>query len=142
MFTFLLVIKKRSILASEPNYHATKHISKNLLIMEMKKRELYMNKPIYLGQAILDISKTLMYEFWYDYIKPLYGNKVKSCYMDTDSYIMSINSDDISADIRNDVKKWFDTSNFDKNDNRPLLIGENKKILGKFKFELGGKIIS
>ena len=91
MFTFLLVIKKRSILASEPNYHATKHISKNLLIMEMKKRELYMNKPIYLGQAILDISKTLMYEFWYDYIKPLYGNKIKSCYMDTDSYIMSIN---------------------------------------------------
>ena len=142
MFTFLLVIKKRSILASEPNYHATKHISKNLSIMEMKKRELYMNKPIYLGQAILDISKTLMYEFWYDYIKPLYGNKVKSCYMDTDSYIMSINSDDISADIRNDVKKWFDTSNFDKNDNRPLLIGENKKVLGKFKFELGGKIIS
>ena len=142
MFTFLLVIKKRSILASEPNYHTTKHISKNLLIMEMKKRELYMNKPIYLGQAILDISKTLMYEFWYDYIKPLYGNKVKSCYMDTDSYIMSINSDDISADIRNDVKKWFDTSNFDKNDNRPLLIGENKKVLGKFKFELGGKIIS
>ena len=63
--------KKRSILASEPNYHATKHISKDLLIMEMKKRELYMNKPIYLGQAILDISKTLMYEFWYDYIKPM-----------------------------------------------------------------------
>ena len=108
----------------------------------MKKRELYMNKPLYLGQAILDISKTLMYEFWYDYIKPFYGNKVKLCYMDTDSYIMSINSDDISADICNDVKKWFDTSNFGKNDNRLLLIGENKKVLGKFKFELGGKIIS
>ena len=134
--------KKRSILASEPNYHAAKHISENLLIMEMKTRELDMNKPIYLGQAILDISKTLMYEFWYDYIKPLYGNKVKLCYMDKDSYIMSINADDIYADMCNDVKKWFDKSNFDKNDNRPLLIGESKKVLGKFKFELGGKIIS
>ena len=101
-----------------------------------------MNKPIYLGQAILDINKTLMYEFWCDYIKALYGNKVKLCYMDTASYIMSINSDDIYADIRNDVKKWFDTSNFDKNDNKPLLIGENKKVIVKLKFELGGKIIS
>ena len=63
--------KRRSILASEPNYHSTKYISKDLLIMEMKKVEVKMNKPIYLGQAILDISKTLMYEFWYDYIKPM-----------------------------------------------------------------------
>ena len=101
-----------------------------------------MNEPIYPGQVILDISKTLIYEFWYDYIKPLYGNKVKLCYTDKDSYIMSINADDIYADICNDVKKRFDTSNFDKNDNRPFLIGENKKVLGKFKFELGGKIIS
>ena len=62
--------KRRSILASEPNYHSTKYISKDLLIMEMKKVEVKMNKPIYLGQAILDISKTLMYEFWYDCIKP------------------------------------------------------------------------
>ena len=64
--------KQRSILASEPNYHSTKYISKDLLIMEMKKVEVKMNKPIYLGQAILDISKTLIYEFWYDYIKPKY----------------------------------------------------------------------
>ena len=83
-----------------------------------------------------------MYEFWCDYIKVLYGSKVKLYYMDTASYIMSINSDDIYADIRNDVKKWFDTSNFDKNDNKHLLIGENKKVIGKLKFELGGKIIS
>ena len=82
-----------------------------------------MNEPIYPGQVILDISKTLIYEFWYDYIKPLYGNKVKLCYMGKDSYIMSINADDIFADICSDVKKRFDTSKFDKNDNRPLLIG-------------------
>ena len=134
--------KKRSILASEPNYHATKHVSEDLLIMEMKKREVYMNKPIYLGNAILDISKTLMYDFWYDYIKPMYGDNVKLCYMDTDSFFMMIKTDDFFKDINNDVKKWFDTSNFDKNDNRPLLIGKNKKVSGKFKDELGGKIIT
>ena len=134
--------KKRKVLASEPNYHATKHISEDLLIMEMKKRELYMNKPIYLGQAILDISKTLMYEFWYDYIKPMYGDKVKLCYMDTDSFAVMIETDDFFKDINNDVEKWFDTSNFDKNDNRPLLINKNRKVIGKFKDELGGKIIS
>ena len=68
--------KKRSIFASEPNYYITKYISKDLLIMEMKKREVYMDKPIYLGQAILDISKTLMYEFWYDYLKLVYGDDI------------------------------------------------------------------
>ena len=131
--------KTRSLLASEPNYHATKHISENLLIMKMEKRELYMNKPIYLGQAVLDISKTLMYEFWYDYIKPMYGDNVKLCYMDTDSFVMMIKTDHLFKDINNDVEKWFDRSNFDKNDNRPLLIGENKKVIGKFKDELSVK---
>ena len=82
--------KRRSILASEPNYHSTKYISKDLLIMEMKKVEVKMNKPIYLGQAILDISKTLIYEFWYDYIKPKYGDEARLCYMDTDSFVMYI----------------------------------------------------
>ena len=66
--------KQRSKLASEPNYHSTKYSSKDLLIMEMKKTEVKMNKPIYLGQAILDISKTVMYEFWYNYFKPKYGD--------------------------------------------------------------------
>ena len=60
--------KRRSMLASEPNYHSTKYTSKDLLIMKMKNVEVKENKPIYLGQAILDIIKTLMYEFWYDYI--------------------------------------------------------------------------
>ena len=134
--------KRRSILASEPNYHSTKHISKNLLIMEMKKVEVKMNKPIYLGQAILDISKILMYEFWYDYIKPKYGDKARLCYMDTDSFVMDIKTDDFYKDISNEVDKWFDTSNYDKNENRPLEIGKNKKIIGKFKDELGGKIMT
>ena len=80
--------KQRNKLASEPNYHTTKYISKNLLIMEMKKTEVIMNKPIYLSQVILDISKILMYEFWYDYIKPKYGDKARLCYMNTDSFII------------------------------------------------------
>ena len=133
--------KRRSILASEPNYHSTKYISKDLLIMEMKKTEVRMNKPVYLGQAILDISKTLMYKFWYDYIKPKYGDKARLCYMDTDSFIMLVQTHDFYIDISNDVERWFDTSNFDENDNRPLEIGKSKKVIGKFKDEIGRKII-
>ena len=134
--------KRRSILASEPNYHSTKYISKDLLIMEMKKTEVKMNKPIYLGQAILDISKTLMYEFWYDYIKPKYGDKARLCYMDTDSFVMNIKTEDFYKDIASDVERWFDTSNYDEKDKRPLPIGKNKKVIGMFKDELGGKIMT
>ena len=118
--------KQRSILASEPNYHSTKYISKDLLIMEMKKTEVKMNKPIYLGKPILDLSKTLMYEFWYDYIKPKYDDKAKLCYMDTDSFVINIKTEDFYKDIASDVEKRFDTSNYDQKDNRPLPIGKNK----------------
>ena len=82
--------KKRSKLVSEPNYHTVNLISENLSIIEMKKTKVKMNKPIYLGLSILEISKTLMYEFWYDYMKPKYNDNVKLCYMDTDSFIMNI----------------------------------------------------
>ena len=134
---------KRNKLASEPNYHSTKCISKHLLVMEMKKTEVKVNKPIYLGQAVLDLSKTLMFEFWYDYLKPMYGDKIRLCYTDTDSFIMHIKTGDFYKDISADVDKWFDTSdNFDKNDNRPLEIGKSKKVLGKFKDEIGGKIMT
>ena len=120
---------KRNKLASEPNYHTTKCISKDLLIMEMKKTEVKMNKPIYLGQAVLDLSKTLMYEFWYDHLKPMYGDNIKLCYTDTDSFIMYIKTDDFYKDISADVDKWFDISNFNKNDNRPLEIGKKKYLV-------------
>ena len=79
--------KRRNQLISEPNYHTTKYFSENLLATEMKKTKVKMNKPIYLGMSILNISKTLMYEFWYDYIKPKYQDKAKICYTDTDSFI-------------------------------------------------------
>ena len=139
--------KRRSILASEPNYHSTKYISKDLLIMEMKKTEVKMNKPIYLGQAILDLSKTLMYEFWYDYIKPMYSDKAKLYYTDTDSFVIHIKTDDfykllVLQDISNDVERLFDTSNYNKKDNRPLPIGKNKKVIGMFKDEISGEIMT
>ena len=76
----------------------------------MKKTSVKMNKPLYLGMSILDISKTVMYEFWYDYVKQKYNDKAKSCYMDTDSFVVNIFTEDILEDINNDVKRWFDTS--------------------------------
>ena len=138
--------KIRNQLASEPNYHTTKRISKDLSIMEMKKVEVKMNKPVYLGQAILDISNIryqilLMYEFWYNYIKPKYRDNARLCYMDTDSFVINIKTKDFYKDISNDVEKQFDTSNYDKNDERLLPIGKNKKVIGLFKDELGGNIM-
>ena len=133
--------KKRSILASEQNYHSTKYISKDVLIMEMKNEEVKMNKPIDLGQAILDISKILIYEFWYDYIKPRYGDKSRLCYMDTDSFVMYIKTEDFYKDIADDVERWFNTSNYNGKDERSFPIGKNKKVIVLFKDELGGKII-
>ena len=98
-----------------------------------------MDKPIYLEMAILDISKTLTYEFWYDYLKPKYKDKVKYCYMDTDSFVIYIFTEDFYKDIADNVEEWFYTSNYDENDKRRLEIGLNKKVIGKFKDELGEK---
>ena len=108
--------KRRNQLVSEPNYHTTKYFSENLLAIEMKKTKVKMNKPVYLGMSILDIRKTLMYEFWYDYIKPKHGDRAKLCYSDTDNFIIHIITEDFYEDIANDVGKWFDTSNYDEND--------------------------
>ena len=82
----------------------------------MKKAEVKMNKLIYLGQVILDISKTLMYEFWYGYIKLKYGDKARLCYTDTDSLVIYVETEDFYKDIAGDVEKWFDTSNYDEKD--------------------------
>ena len=132
--------KKRNKLVSQPNYHTINYISEDLSIIEMNKTKVKMNKPMYLGLSILDISKILMYEFWYNYIKAKYNDKVKLCYMDMDSFIMSIKTNDFYKDIANDVEKRFDTSNYELN--RPLPTGKNKKVIGLMKDELGGKIIT
>ena len=132
--------KKRNKLVSEPNYHTINYISEDLSIIKMNKTKVKMNKPIYLGLSILDISKILMYGFWYDYMKPKCNDNVKLCYMDTDSFVMNIKTNDFYKDIANDVEKRFDTSNYEVN--RPLPTGKTKKVIGLMKDELGGKIIT
>ena len=112
------------------------------MAIEMKKTRVKMTKPLYLGMLMLNISKILFHEFWYDYISPKYGDRAKFCYTDTDSFIIYIKNGDFFEDIPNDVEKWFDTSNYDKNDKRPLLIGKNKKVPNLFKDELGAKIMA
>ena len=88
------------------------------MAIEMRITKVKMIKPIYLGMSILDISKTLMYEFWYDYIKPKYQDRAKLCYMDTDSFVIHIKTEDFYEDIADDVEKWFDTLNYSKDDNK------------------------
>ena len=117
---------KRNKLVSEPNYHTMKLITENLSIIEMKKVKVKMNKPIYLGLSILEISKIIIYEFWYDYMKRKYGDMVKLCYTDTDT--------------AQDVQERFGTSNYSVD--RPLPKGKNKKVIGLMKDELGGGIIT
>ena len=105
----------------------------------MKKIKVKINKPVYLGLSILEISKTLMYEFWYDYIKPKYQCNSKLCYMDTYSFIMYIKTEDVHENIANDVEKRFCTSNYELEYNsieRPIPIGENKKMVGLMKDEI------
>ena len=91
--------------------------------------------------SILDISKTLIYKFWYNYIKPKYEDRSKLCYTDTDSFIIHIITEDFFEDIADDVERWFHISNYDENDKRPFPIGKNEKVIGLFKDELGGEII-
>ena len=132
--------KRRNQLVSEPNYHAIKCFSENLLAIEMKKTKVKMNKPIYLGLSMLEISKILMYGFWYDYMKPKYGDNVKLCYMDTDSFIIYIKTEDFYKDIAGDVECKFDKSNYEVD--IPLPTGKNKEVIGLMKDELGGKIMT
>ena len=133
-------VKKRSKLVSEPNCYTINLISEDLSITEMKKTKVKMNKPIYLGLSILDISNILMYEFWYNYMKPKYDNTVKLCYMDTNSFIINIKTEYFYKDIASDVENRFDTSNYEVN--RPLPTAKNKKVIGLMKDDLGGKIIA
>ena len=111
------------------------------MAIEMKKVKVKMNMPIYLGMSIVGINKTLMYEFWYDYIKPKYQYKTKICYMDTDGFVIHIKTEYFYEDITDDIEKWFDTSNYNEHDKRPLPVGKNKNVIDLFKDELGGKIM-
>ena len=104
--------KKRNKLVSEANYQKMKLIDDNLAIIKMRKVKVKMNKPIYLGLSILELSKITMYGFSYDYVKVKYEDRVRLCYMDTDSFVLNVRTKDFCRDISEDVKDRFDTSNF------------------------------
>ena len=129
-------------LSKRPNFERATIFDKNLIAAHMKKTEIYFNKPVYVGQAILDLSKTLMYDFHYNYIKPKYGKKAELLFTDTDSLMYQIQTEDFYKDISADIKTKFDTSDYPKDHPSGILTGENKKVIGMFKDEVAGKQIT
>ena len=128
-------------LSAKPNYQSRKIFNKNLIAVHMKKTSLTMDKPVYLGMTILDLSKTLMFDFHYKYIKPKYGDKAKLLFTDTDSFLFELQTEDFYKDISGDVRDRFDTSNYPEGHPSGIPTGINKKVLGMFKDEAAGKII-
>ena len=128
-------------LTAKPNYESRKIFNENLVSVHMKKTSLTMNKPVYLGMSILDLSKTLMFDFHYKYIKPKYGNKAKLLFTDTDSFLYEIETEDFYKDIAGDVRDRFDTSDYPEGHPSGIPTGINKKVLGMFKDETAGKVI-
>ena len=132
-------------LTAKPNYESRKifndNVNESLVSVHMKKTSLTMNKPVYLGMSILDLSKILMYDFHYNYIKPKYGNKAKLLFTDTDSLLYEIQTEDFYKDISGDVRDRFDTSDYKKDHPSGIPTGINKKVLGMFKDEAAGKSI-
>ena len=133
--------KKAEKLVAKPSLKHWTIFDENLIAVHLKRTKLKFNKPVYCGMAILDLSKTLMYEFHYKYILPKYGEKVKVLFTDTDSLCYEIETEDFFKDISNDVEETFDTSDFDKNHPSGIPTGKNKKVPGLMKDEACEKII-
>ena len=133
--------KEAKKLISKPNFHHRTIFTENLIAVHMKKTKVYYNKPIYLGMCILDLSKTLMYDFHYNYIKKKYGEGANLLFTDTDSLAYEIDTEDFYKDINPDVERLFDTSNYPANHESGIKVGTNKKVPGMFKDEAGGKQI-
>ena len=118
--------RRRNYLVSELRYiRYSKFFKKCLLAIEMKKKHIILNKPVYLGLSLLELSKMLMYGIWYDIVKEKYSEKAKMCFMNTDSFTVYIKTDDIYKDIAEDVENRIDTSNYELD--QPLSKGKNKK---------------
>ena len=128
-------------LTAKPNFKHLNIFCEELIAVHMKKTFLKFDKPVYLGMCILDLSKTIMYEFHYKYIKPKYGDKAKLLFTDTDSLMYEIKTEDFYKDISEDVKDRFDTSDYPSNHPSGIPTGCNNKVLGVFKDEAAGKII-
>ena len=129
-------------IAKKANFDRINIFTENLIAVHMRKTTINLRKPIYLGMSILDISKTLMYDFHYSYIKPKYGNLASLLFTDTDSLCYEIKTKDFYKDISDDVSKWFDTSNYPENHPSGILTGTNKKVIGMMKDEERGKSIT
>jgi hypothetical protein len=122
-------------LTKKPNYDSIDILDEHLALIHMKKTTISLNKPIYCGVKILDLSKVHMYQFFYEYLKPKYGDNVRLLYMDTDSFIVEILTENVYKDMLDNLN-LFDTSDYDKN--HPCYSIANKKVIGKFKDELAG----
>ena len=129
-------------LSSKPNFDRSTIFDENLIACHMKKTEVYFNKPIYVGQAILDLSKTLMFDFHYNYIKEKFGDKDELLFTDTDSLMYLIQTEDFYQDINKHNKRKFDTSDYPEKHPSGIKTGINKKVIGKFKDEAAGKQIT
>ena len=135
--------EKAAKLTCRPNFDRATIFDRNLVAIHLKKTEVYFNKPVYVGQAILDLSKLLMFDFHYNYIQRKYSYKrAKLLFTDTDSLMYQINTDDFYADISTDIKTKFDTSEYPPDHKSGILTGVNKKVIGMFKDEVGGKQIT
>ena len=134
--------KELEKLVKKSNFDRINIFTEDLVAVHMKKTTIRLYKPIYLGMSILDLSKTLMYDFHYNYIKPKYEENANLLFTDTDSLCYEIKTKDFYKDISDDVPKWFDTSNYEKNHPSGIPAGMNKKVIGMMKDEAGGKIIT
>ena len=134
--------KKAAKLTSRPNFDRATIFDKNRIAVHMKKTEAYFNKPVYVGQAILDLSKTLMFDFHYNYIKKKYRDKAELMFTDTDSLLYQIHTDDFYRDISNDILEKFDTSDYPPDHKSRIPTGVNKKVIGMFKDEVAGRQIT
>ena len=133
--------RKAKKLSAKPNFKHLTIFDEDFVSIHMKRTKIFFNKPVYCGMTILDLSKTLMYDFHYNYIKPKFGEKAKLLFTDTDSLCYEIETEDLYKDINPDVDQKFDTSNFEKDHISGIPTGVNKKVIGMMKDEAGCKII-
>ena len=133
---------KASRLTTKPNFDRATIFDRNIIAVHMTKTEVYFSKPIYVGQAILDLSKTLMFDFHYDYIREKYNDAAELLFTDTDSLLYLIHTDDFYKDISRRIKTKFDTSDYPESHPSGIETGVNKKVIGMFKDEVAGRQIT